>query len=84
MNRLLISIVAGCVMHTQAYAESCYDLWYQRNSIYAEYGYCFKTELGKQTFGLTCDTSNPPLTKDEKRRISQIKAEERRRGCKVQ
>jgi YARHG domain len=67
-----------------ARAESCYDLWYARNLIYAENGYCFKTALGRDTFsGYDCHTSNPALSKSERREVAAIKAEERRRGCKV-
>ena len=35
---------------SMAQAASCYDLWYERNLIYAENGYCFSTNLGKRTF----------------------------------
>jgi hypothetical protein len=67
-----------------ARAESCYDLWYARNLIYAENGFCFKTALGKETFsGYDCYTNKPALSKSERREVAAIKAEERRRGCKV-
>ncbi|HRY02252.1 MAG TPA: YARHG domain-containing protein, partial [Beijerinckiaceae bacterium] len=26
-----------------AYAQSCGELWYERNAIYKDAGYCFKT-----------------------------------------
>ena len=67
-----------------AAAQSCWDLWYERNLIYAENGYCFSTSLGKRTFAnYECWTKNPPLTNYEQNRVAQIKAEENRRGCKV-
>jgi YARHG domain len=67
-----------------ARAESCYDLWYARNLIYAENGYCFKTALGKDTFsGYNCWTRNPALSNAERREVASIKAEERSRGCRV-
>ena len=67
-----------------ARAESCYDLWYARNIIYAENGYCFKTELGKETFsGYDCWTRNPAFSRSERREVAAIKAEERSRGCRV-
>jgi YARHG domain len=68
-----------------ARAESCYDLWYARNLIYAENGYCFKTALGKQTFSdsYDCYTSNPHLSKAERNEVASIKREERQRGCHV-
>ncbi len=64
-------------------AQSCYDLWYNRNEIYATYGYCFKTALGQQTFGTNCSTNNPRLSAYDQRLVAAIKAEERRRGCRV-
>jgi YARHG domain len=69
---------------TQASADSCYDLWYKRNAIYAENGYCFKTQLGRDTFGNEgCFTRNPKLSKYEARDVKEIKQEEKKRGCKV-
>jgi hypothetical protein len=69
---------------SQASAASCYDLWYQRNQIYSENGYCFKTQLGRDTFGNAgCFTNNPKLSKYEARDVKEIKQEEKKRGCKV-
>lgn len=69
---------------TNALADSCYDLWYQRNLIYAENGYCFKTDLARRTFSdSSCRTDHPQFSPREQRRINQIKAEERERGCNV-
>ena len=67
-----------------ALAESCYDLWYQRNAVYDDNGFCFSTELGKSTFDNSdCWTKNPNLMPSEVDYVARIKAEERRRGCKV-
>lgn len=69
---------------SMAQAASCYDLWYERNLIYAENGYCFSTSLGKRVFaGFNCWTKNPALSAWEKRRVAQLRSEEKRRGCKV-
>jgi hypothetical protein len=69
---------------SQASAASCYDLWYARNQIYSENGYCFKTQLGRDTFGNAgCFTNNPKLSKYEARDVKEIKREEKKRGCKV-
>ncbi len=69
---------------TNAVAESCYDLWYERNLIYAEKGYCFKTDLARRTFSdFSCRTDHPQFSPREQRRIDEIKAEERERGCNV-
>ena len=67
-----------------ATAASCYDLWYERNQIYRENGYCFTTKLARETFGNAgCFTSNPKLSKFEARDVKEIRLEEKRRGCKV-
>jgi hypothetical protein len=65
-------------------AQSCADLWYERNLIYARNGYCFSTSLARRAFAeFECWTTNPKLTRYEQDRVAAIKAEERRRGCKV-
>jgi YARHG domain len=65
-------------------AASCYDLWYERNQIFDDNGYCFKSDLGKETFDNSdCYTSHPDLTRAEQRRVAAIKARERAKGCKV-
>jgi hypothetical protein len=76
-------IAATVPLATPASAANCTDLWVARNSIYANYGYCFKTALGKQTFGTACSTNNPRLSASDQRQVAAIKAEERRRACKV-
>ncbi len=67
-----------------ALAASCYDLWYERNQIYDDNGFCFKTQLGQDTFDNSdCWTSNPQLSRSEVKRVAQIKAQERAKRCKV-
>ena len=76
----LMFVASGSV----ANAASCYDLWYERNQIYAENGFCFSTSLGKRVFAnYSCWTRNPDLAGWEQQRVAQIRAEEKRRGCKV-
>ena len=85
MKMLCGAVVAGLVLFTgSAEAASCADLWYARNLIYAQNGYCFSTSLGRRTFGNSgCYTTNPRLSPAERRRVEAIRAEERRRGCRV-
>ena len=33
---------------------SCGQLWYERNAIFAQYGYCFKTDQAINAFGRAC------------------------------
>ena len=67
-----------------ASAQSCYDLWYERNAIYDAYGYCFTSRLGRETFNNSdCYTKHVDLSPDDQYRVDMIQREERRRGCKV-
>lgn len=67
-----------------AFADSCYDLWYERNAIYDARGFCFKSSLGKRVFDNSdCYTDRPRFTRSEQRRIDQIIRQERRLGCRV-
>ena len=87
MRKMVVwaTVMAGLgAMTGQAMAASCYDLWYERNEIFDRNGYCFSTQLGRDTFDNSdCWTKNPKLTRAEQRRVEQIRQEERRRGCKV-
>ena len=67
-----------------AMATSCYDLWYERNAIYNDNGFCFSTRLGRETFDNgDCWTKHVQLSSDEQWRVDQLKDEEDRRGCHV-
>ena len=67
-----------------AAAQSCYDLWYARNLIYAENGYCFSTSLGRRVVGnYPCWTRNPTLSRAERAQVDAIRARERALGCTV-
>lgn len=87
MRKLAIHVLAamslGLSVQT-AFADSCYDLWYERNEIYDTNGFCFKSSLGKRVFDNSdCYTNDPQLSRAEQRRVAQIQREERRLGCKV-
>lgn len=69
---------------TVASAQSCFDLWYERNAIYDANGYCFETDLGMEWFDNSdCYTYNASLSRSEQRRVTAIQREERRRDCNV-
>ena len=62
--KLLISTALALgllgVLPSAAMATSCYDLWYARNAIYDDNGYCFSTELAQDTFDNSdCWTKHP-------------------------
>ncbi|MFP1632332.1 YARHG domain-containing protein [Zhengella sp. ZM62] len=87
MRKLLVAAalaISAAAIPTAASAQSCYDLWYERNLIYAENGYCFQTRMARRVFrNYDCWTTNPRLSRWEQRRVAQIQREERRRGCRV-
>jgi len=63
--------------------QGCFDLWYSRNLIYANDGYCFKSKLAKRFFNQKCSKkyiSN--LNNFEIKDIQEILKEEKKKGCK--
>jgi YARHG domain-containing protein len=70
---------------TPARANVCDDLWVQRNSIYKEYGYCFKTPRAIGYFGNAgCQYDNEgdiPLSRADRSLVLAIKHKEKSLGC---
>ena len=60
---------------------SCSQLWYARNKIYADNGYCFRTARGRRTFGAGCFPPYGQLSGYDKSRVEEIRMWEGRRGC---
>lgn len=64
---------------------SCENLWYTRNTIYAENGYCFKTDRAIEMFGnrgcYVHNESRLRLNRYERANISLVRQTERRKGC---
>lgn len=89
MIRLLLAVLltaaAVLIATTDAHAQSCSELWYQRNSIFKAAGYCFKTARGIRTFGNAgCqydDEAEVPLSQRQRQIVANLRAEERDRGC---
>lgn len=66
----------------QGYREmSCSELWYARNAIYAEAGYCFKTRRARAVFGRRCYPPYGHLSRGERRRVNRIQHWEDVKGC---
>ncbi|MBO9397164.1 YARHG domain-containing protein [Shimia sp. R9_2] len=66
--------------HTQRL--SCDDLWFHRNRIFHENGYCFASERGIDTFGNEgCFTKSPELSGRDAELMQIIKAGEKELGC---
>jgi hypothetical protein len=82
----VIAVATSTIDISTAYAQSCFELWIQRNSIYKRAGYCFKTPRAISYFGnagcLYDDEFQLPLSPGERSQISRIQAIERRHGCR--
>jgi hypothetical protein len=64
--------------------DICDQLWFARNKVFAETGYCFKSKLG-QTYFDTANCSQTPraLSADEKLQTAQAREMEEEYACKV-
>jgi hypothetical protein len=83
---LYLAALTAFGMAREAAAQSyrhmtCGELWYARNQIYADEGYCFKTDDAIRVFGEGCFPPYGRLTKAEKQDVEEIKKWERRKGC---
>ena len=85
----LLCAVAGALLalapaaQAQALSElSCRALWVQRNAVYAERGYCFKTADAIATIGERCFPPYGQLTPSQQRFVDEVKAWEARKGCR--
>lgn len=65
----------------QAQGRGCYELWYERNEIYARNGYCFRTARARSVFGPGCFPPYGRLSGWEARRVQEIQYQEDMRGC---
>jgi len=69
-----------------ANAQSCQQLWVERNSYCKRAGYCFKTRRAIDYFGnggcLYDREGDVPLSPDDRARINQIQAQERTYRCR--
>lgn len=64
---------------------SCGELWYQRNSIFKDAGYCFHTPRAIRAFGNAgCsydDERAVPLSDNDRSAINSIREVENAKGC---
>ena len=53
MNKTIIlaALAGGLLVGAEAQAQSCGELWYERNSIYKAAGYCSRTQRAISAFG---------------------------------
>lgn len=63
-------------------ANACEELWYARNLIYHNNGYCFQTSRARKVFDTSqCTTSNPRLTVAEQSEVQRLLGLESANGC---
>jgi len=75
-------LASAQVAGAQGYANlSCGQLWYERNAIFAQYGYCFKTPQAISAFGRACFPPYGRLPPSAQARVDEIIFWERRKGC---
>ena len=86
---ILLSLVVSAVpilAASDAQAQACGELWYQRNSIYKSAGYCFKTARAIRAFGNAgCSYDSEyslPLSSSQRRAVARIVRAEREIGCR--
>ncbi|WP_264049823.1 YARHG domain-containing protein [Methylobacterium flocculans] len=64
----------------------CDALWAERNAVYADAGYCFRTPRGIKAFGNAgCrfdEIRDVPLSERKRQDVADILREERRNGCR--
>ena len=73
---------AGSIASAANYAGmTCGQLWYARNAIYAQNGYCFKTARARAVFGRGCFPPYGRLSNWEQKQVNDIMYWERRKGC---
>lgn len=62
--------------------DICSRLWYERNLIFHNNGYCFQTARAKAVFDTSqCTGRSPSLSSSEQREVARIQAAERANGC---
>ena len=61
--------------------DRCTDLWQRRNSIYASFGYCFRTARAISVFGRSCFRPYGRLPPDAAREVARLQALGARLGC---
>ena len=82
----LILSTGSAISIANAQGRVCQELWVERNQIYADKGYCFKTERAIRYFGNRgCRyevQEDVPLSRRERARVADIQAEEREMDCR--
>lgn len=85
MRRLALIALLSTAATPAAAAFPCDALWGERNAIYKDAGYCFRTERAIRAFGNAgCrydDLADVPLSARQRADIADIQRQERANGC---
>ena len=85
MKQAIVAMILLMLGIAVAAAQSCDELWYQRNMIYKEAGYCFKTAKAIRSFGNAgCkydEQVEVPLSARDRAEIATISGMERSMRC---
>lgn len=74
-------MMSGTAMAQSYRYMSCSELWYARNEIFAENGYCFQTARAIRAFGSDCFPPWGELSRAEQAEVDLIRSWEERKGC---
>jgi len=85
----MTAIISGWATPGRAQSTAeCQQLWVQRNQIFKNHGYCFKTRAAADYFGnVGCIYANQdavPITASERSYVLQIVARERALRCQIE
>jgi hypothetical protein len=81
---LVGSTIAGVGAVRAQDGDQCVQLFIDRNQVYADAHYCFKTKEALAYFSNAgCIPGEPRLTASQERRVAQIQAQERRNNCRT-
>ena len=87
MRRFLTAIATLTALAGSGSASAdpvCDDLWFSRNIVFHEAGYCFGSALGQTVFGnARCIGQDIDLHADMKARVEEIRQREADWGCAV-
>ncbi|CAX24927.1 MAG: YARHG domain-containing protein [Methylorubrum extorquens] len=83
--RFLAAVLASLTASPALAAFPCDELWGERNAIYKDAGYCFRTERAIRAFGNSgCkydELADVPLPARQRADIADIQRQERENGC---
>jgi YARHG domain len=81
----VLALIGSIPAHAQLRGGSCEQLWYARNKVFADAGYCFKSRRAIAIFGnagcLYDNEWNVPLSENWRDVLSRIRLTERYQGC---